>query len=56
MKQKLIISIAAFLFGVGLACGALPLIAASLLIKKNLLIETIDRMDGFWKELLSSRT
>lgn len=44
-------NIAGLLFGVGLVMGCVPILIASLLVKKNLFIEAIDRMDGFWKEL-----
>lgn len=44
-------NIAGLLFGIGLLMGCVPIFIASLLVKKNLLIEAIDRMDSFWKEL-----
>jgi|TARA_B100001059_G_scaffold235734_1_gene282564 hypothetical protein len=43
--------IAGLLVGVGIAIGFLPILIASLLVKHNLFIEIIDRMDGYWKSL-----
>lgn len=54
MNRKLRISIAAILFGIGLAFGALPIIVASLIVKRNLFIESINLMDVVWKESLTS--
>lgn len=42
-------NIAGLLIGIGLAFGFLPILIASLLIKHNLFIEIINRMDEFWK-------
>lgn len=42
--------VAGGLFGVGLAMGVLPILVASLLVRQNLFVVAIDRMDGFWKE------
>lgn len=42
-------NIAGLLFGIGLCVGFLPILIASLLVKHNLFIEAIDRMDGYWK-------
>lgn len=44
-------NIAGLLFGIGLFMGCVPIFIASLLVNKNLFIEAIERMDGFWKEL-----
>lgn len=41
--------IAGTLVGVGLAAGFLPILIASLLVRHNLYVEILDRMDDFWK-------
>ncbi len=43
-------NIVGLLIGVGLCMGFLPILIASLLVKHNLFIEIIDRIDVFWKE------
>lgn len=49
MKWPRVRGIAARLFfGIGLGIGFIPILIASLLIKENLFLECIDRMDGFW--------
>lgn len=41
--------VAGVLFGIGLAMGFLPIALASLIVKRNLFVECIDRMDGVWR-------
>jgi len=43
-------NIAGILFGIGLACGLIPIALASLLMRENLFLVCIDRMDAYWKE------
>jgi len=40
---------AAVLFGLGLAMGFLPIAVASLMVKRNLFTECLDRMNDFWQ-------
>ncbi len=45
-------NIAAIFFGLGLGMGLVPIIIASLIMRHNLFIEVIDRMDGYWSKEL----
>jgi len=42
------ILLSGFLFGVGLGMGFIPILIASAIMKKNLYVELIDRMDKYW--------
>lgn len=39
-----------FFIGLGLAMGFVPILIASLLQRRNMIVEMIDRMDGYWKD------
>lgn len=43
-------NITGLLFRLGLAMGFIPILVASFLVRRNLFIESIDRMDEFWKK------
>lgn len=46
------INISSILFGLCLGCGIIPILIASLIMRHNLIIEVIDRMDEYWKQEL----
>lgn len=41
--------VAGVLVGIGLAMGSIPIIIASLLVKRNLFLVIWNRMDEFWR-------
>jgi hypothetical protein len=51
MDNKTRNNIAGSLIGIGMGIGFFPILIASILIKKNVFVEIIQRMDSFWKEL-----
>lgn len=51
MKFKIKSIIASILLGIGLSSVSIFIFAASLLVKTNLFIEIVERMNPFWKEL-----
>ncbi len=36
--------------GIGLGAGFIPILIASLIMKDNLFLEIIERMDAYWEE------
>lgn len=49
VMKKPVDVVAAVLFGLGLALGFLPIGLASLIVKRNLFFECIDRMGVVWR-------
>lgn len=41
--------VAAILFGMGLGMGFIPILIASLMVKRNLMLECFNRMNDFWR-------